>query len=466
MLLIATAVAAEVQVVHEAPFELRHVVLDNGLEVFLQPRADSTSVLGLVVVRGGGRFESPETSGASHLLEHMLFTKTELWDERGVRNWVEDLGGSYNGYTYAESVRYHAWLGADHLPELLLWLEQVVFHPELLPAELDKEREVVFEERGGRDGWWMTQVHDAGVGRSLREAASEAYWPDTMLPVPHIGEDSSLDGMSLPDLEGFYGRHYRPDNAALVLVGRLEVESTLARIEQGFGLLDNPEGSAPTAPSAPSAAGAPTEDVIWQPAVYDQFEVAITAPTVGSSHPDHRVTELAASYLEDLLFERMRTDRALVYGVSAWNEDWLDAGFLCIRTELDHEKVDEALELMHIALDELSSGELEPERLARVRAQHIGHAERSLEEGPVRASRIAGFWLTPVPARELRPRQLWRASEADILRVAAAWTAGSRTTWVSRPPVTVGQAWAVALTLILVGSIGALLAMRRRRRAG
>ena len=51
MLLIATAVAAEVQVVHEAPFELRHVVLDNGLEVFLQPRADSTSVLGLVVAQ-------------------------------------------------------------------------------------------------------------------------------------------------------------------------------------------------------------------------------------------------------------------------------------------------------------------------------------------------------------------------------------------------------------------------------
>ena len=464
MWLLATALAADLQVVDEAPFELHRTVLDNGLEVLVQPRSDSTSILGMVVVRGGGRFETPETSGASHLLEHVLFTGTELWDERGVRDWVEDRGGSYNGYTYAESVRYYAWLGADHMPELLLWLEQVVFQAELQDQEFQKEREVVFEERGGRDGWWMTQVHDAGFGQTVRGAASEAYWPETMLPVRHIGEDASLDGMVFEDVEGFYARHYRPDNAALVLVGRVDLDATMKEVEHRFGGLGNPEEQPPAAASAPVAQPGPAAATGWQPAIYDQFEVAITLPTVGTSHPDHRAHELAASYLQDILFERLRTDRALVYGVSAYNDDWLDAGFLCVSTELDHAKADEALELMHIALDEMAAGDFDADRLARVRAQHIGYAERSLEDGPTRAARLAQHWLLPADARELRPRAIWDASEADLVRVASSWTRELRTTWVSRPPVTVGSAWAFSLSAIGVGLAGIAFGLWRRRR--
>ena len=462
VLFIATALAAEPQLVEEAPFELHHAVLDNGLEVFLQPRADATSVFCLVVVRGGGRYEDERTSGASHLLEHMLFTRTERWGEREIRDAIESRGGSYNGYTYAESVRYHAWVGADELPLALDWLDQVVFRPVLVQEELDKEREVVFEERGGRDGWWMQQLTDAGIGASVHGAVATAYWPDTPLAMDHIGEDDSLDGMRLVDVERFYDAHYRPDNAAVVLVGRFEVADALALVEHQFRDHEAPAEPLPVLSPAPDPRDVPDHRTIWRPTIGDQVQVAITVPTVGTGHPDHADVELAARYLDDLLFERLRTERALVYGVDAWNDDWTDAGFLRVETELDHAKVDEALEVMHLALDELSSGVVEADRLDRVRAQTVGASERSVEEGRTRANVLAHWWLSPASARELRPEVLWDATAEDLVRVASSWDAAARTTWVRRSPVTVAQAWGVAIALIAVG-LGGWLVLRRRR---
>ena len=460
MIWICAALALEP--VEDAPFELHTATLDNGLEVLLQPRPDATSVFAMVVVRGGGRYENATTSGASHLLEHMLFTKTERWDEKEIRDAVEGRGGSYNGYTYAESVRYHAWLGAEELPVAVDWLDQVVFRSQLEEAQLHKEREVVFEERGGRDGWWMKQLADAGIGASVRRAASRAYWPETALAMDHIGEDASLDGMSLGDVEGFYVRHYRPDNAAVVLVGRFEVDEALARVEEAFAHVQKPVLPAPVLDEAPIAQELPREQTIWRPTVGDQVELSITVPTVGTTHPDHTTVELAGRYLGDLLFERLRTDRGLVYSAKAWNDEWSDAGFLRVETELDHIKVDEALGLMHAAMDEMAAGEIEPERLQRVRAQTKGQSERSLEEGRVRANRIAHWWLSPAAARELRPEVLWSASIEEITRVAAAWTRDRRTTWVKRSPLTITQAWSLSLGMIALG-LGGFLVLRRRR---
>ena len=168
--------APEVQVL-EAGFPVQMHRLDNGLEVWLQPR-DGQAFAALLAVRGGGRYESLEESGASHLLEHMLFTGTERWpDEKQLRRFVEERGGSFNGHTHDETVRYRVFLPSRHRVEALEWLEQVVYHPILSQEQLDKEREVVFEERGGRDGWWMRQLYAAGFDQWIFLEAQRRMGP-------------------------------------------------------------------------------------------------------------------------------------------------------------------------------------------------------------------------------------------------------------------------------------------------
>src|SRR6266704_489955 len=52
---------------------------------------------------------------------------------------------------------------------------------------------------------------------------------------PTIGWLSDLESMTRDDLYGYYRRHYVPDNATLVIVGDVETDSALRRVEHYFG---------------------------------------------------------------------------------------------------------------------------------------------------------------------------------------------------------------------------------------
>ena len=352
--------APEVQVL-EAGFPVQMHRLDNGLEVWLQPR-DGQAFAALLAVRGGGRYESLEESGASHLLEHMLFTGTERWpDEKQLRRFVEERGGSFNGHTHDETVRYRVFLPSRHRVEALEWLEQVVYHPILSQEQLDKEREVVFEERGGRDGWWMRQLYAAGFDQWIFLEAQRLYWPDSMLSVRRIGDDVSLEAMTLERIEDFHERHYGPENSLLVLVGDFEPEEVLAEVEQVYGGL--PRGDRSPSIEAPPEIPAelPERKRLWDLGVWEQATLGLSCPSVGEEHELNGAGDMAAWYLQDLLFDQLRTERALVYGVDVSLESWSDAGYLLITADMDRGKLDEAEAVLLETMDVHRRGELDLE---------------------------------------------------------------------------------------------------------
>src|SRR5512136_2341150 len=80
------------------PFPMQIHTLPNGLQVWCQPRSDSKSVVALISVRAGSRYETPVNNGVSHFLEHMLFTGTERWSEEEVKEIITRRGGQWNGW--------------------------------------------------------------------------------------------------------------------------------------------------------------------------------------------------------------------------------------------------------------------------------------------------------------------------------------------------------------------------------
>src|SRR3990170_4389928 len=51
-------------------------VLDNGLRIFTTPLPHTRSVCISFFIGAGSRYESPETAGLSHFIEHLLFKGT------------------------------------------------------------------------------------------------------------------------------------------------------------------------------------------------------------------------------------------------------------------------------------------------------------------------------------------------------------------------------------------------------
>ena len=74
--------------------------LDNGLTMIFEaiPRINSAAVG--FFANTGSRDEVPEQAGISHFLEHMCFKGTAKRDWRQLSLDIDDLGATWNAYTW------------------------------------------------------------------------------------------------------------------------------------------------------------------------------------------------------------------------------------------------------------------------------------------------------------------------------------------------------------------------------
>ena len=140
--------------------QIDQTALDNGLQVWCKPRPGTGSVVIRLVVRVGARYEIDGQNGIAHFLEHLIFDGTPRWSEQDIRHVIERVGGSFNGWTGHEGTVYEAEVLADHLDVALDWLAEIVFRSTLREDQVEKERGVIFRERGGRLGAFLSTLED------------------------------------------------------------------------------------------------------------------------------------------------------------------------------------------------------------------------------------------------------------------------------------------------------------------
>lgn len=212
------------------PLEAHRHVLANGLELVVQEDHHAPFVAVNVVYRVGGRDDPPGKGGLAHLFEHLTFDGTKH-AVKGQFDVLLGKAGAYNvnAETSDDATQYYETVPAKHL-ELALWLEseRMGFFVETLNAAvLDKERAIVKSE--------LHQRYDNVAYGYVHGLVRAALFPEThpyhRMP---IGDDASLEAITLADAKGFYDRYYAPDNATIVIVGDVDETTALALTKQYF----------------------------------------------------------------------------------------------------------------------------------------------------------------------------------------------------------------------------------------
>ena len=201
-------------------------VLANGMKVLLVevPKAPVATVQ--VWYRVGSRNEVMGRAGLSHMLEHMMFKGTARYPKGSFSRIIRKNGGIDNAFTSQDFTAYFENVAADRVG-LALELEADRMQGLILDnSEFQTEREVVKEERRLRS-------EDDPQG-----ALVEALFAQAFLSHPYhwpvIGWFADLDAMSLEDLQRHYDTFYSPNNATLVVVGDIKIESLLPTIKRLF----------------------------------------------------------------------------------------------------------------------------------------------------------------------------------------------------------------------------------------
>ena len=213
---------------------LRSATLDNGLKVLV--REEHTAPLASVWCwyKVGSKDEPPGLTGVSHWVEHMNFKGTTNIPRDQVKGIIEQFGGAWNGYTWIDQTTYLETATRDALDRMLFIeaerMARCLYHPD----DCESERTVIISElQGGEND------PDQLLDQELTATAFKAH------PYGHptIGWLPDLRTMTREDLHGYYRRYYIPNNATLVVVGDVDPDDVMRRVESHFGGI--PEGPAP-----------------------------------------------------------------------------------------------------------------------------------------------------------------------------------------------------------------------------
>jgi zinc protease len=214
------------------PAEARQ--LDNGLKVIVQEEHTAPLASVWCWYKVGSKDELPGFTGVSHWVEHMNFKGTTNIPRDQVKGIIEQFGGSWNGYTFIDQTTYLETATRDALDRMLFIEAERMVNGLYHPDDCESERSVIISElQGGEND------PDQLLDQELTATAFKAH------PYRHptIGWISDLETMTRDDLYGHYRRHYVPNNATLVVVGDVDTDEALRRVEHHFGRI--PAGELP-----------------------------------------------------------------------------------------------------------------------------------------------------------------------------------------------------------------------------
>jgi zinc protease len=192
-----------------------------------------------IVYRVGSRHELPGHTGATHILEHLMFKGTEKFNRADGTEAARELhrvGASFNATTWLDRTNYFEILPIDRLA-LAVDIESDRMRGALVrDSDLESERTVVLNEL------------DAGENDSfdlLMKSSFALAYLEHPYRHPTIGWRGDVERMSGDVLRGFYDAFYHPENATVIVVGDLDEATALDQVERGFGGLGPAPGSIP-----------------------------------------------------------------------------------------------------------------------------------------------------------------------------------------------------------------------------
>ena len=205
---------------------MKQTRLDNGLYVLVQEEHTAPLASVWCWYKVGSKDERPGLTGVSHWCEHMNFKGTTNIPRDRVKGIIEQFGGSWNGYTWIDQTTYLETATRDALDRMLFIESERMANCLYHPDDCESERTVIISELHGGEN-----DPDQLLDQELTATAFKAH------PYQHptIGWLSDLETMTRDDLYGYYRRHYVPNNATLVIVGDVDTDDALRRVDAHFG---------------------------------------------------------------------------------------------------------------------------------------------------------------------------------------------------------------------------------------
>ncbi|MBS0659405.1 MAG: insulinase family protein [Verrucomicrobia bacterium] len=203
----------------------------NKLTVLLHPEHSAPVLTLMVTYRVGSANEVTGTTGATHLLEHLMFKGTPKFNKEkgtGFDQMLDGIGASNNATTWYDRTNYFENMGSEHLALAIELEADRMRNLRLLESDRQPEMTVVRNE--------FERGENSPFEALIKEIGAAAYIAHPYHH-PTIGWRSDIEKVTIEKLREFYDTFYWPDNATVSVIGDFKPEQALALIRQHFGAI-------------------------------------------------------------------------------------------------------------------------------------------------------------------------------------------------------------------------------------
>jgi zinc protease len=354
-------------------------VLPNGVRLIIQEHRAASTVAIHLWTGVGGRDEAVGERGFSHFAEHMLFKGTDTRPRGFVERDVEAVGGRTNAGTSNDYTFYYLLLPATQTRPGIALIADMVLNSVFDPAELGRERDVVFEE---------IRLNEDNPRTSLGRQLYTLLYQGHPYGRPVLGDPADLRAATRETLRGYYKRHYMAENMTLVVVGPVNPAEVRAAAAEAFGALPRSGYTRPPVPPPTPIEGVRARSV-ERPERQIQLGFAWLAPALG--HPDMAAVDLLGHILggsrSSRLNQALREKQRLVSGISGWYGALQGAGALGVTAQLDGGEPEAVESAVLAEIHRIQSEGVTAEELAR--AVTASEAEREFSRETVEGLALA-----------------------------------------------------------------------------
>ena len=399
---------------------------DNGLRILLMPVDGLPVATVMVTYEVGSRNEVTGVTGATHILEHIMFKGTERFKSENNSDYfsqMERIGARSNATTFFDRTNYYATLPSEYV-SLAIELEADRMRNLLIrEKDLNSEMTVVRNE------------YERGENNPMQTLIKEIYACAFIAhPYNHptIGWLSDIEGTSTEKLRAFYDNYYWPENAVLTVIGGFDSEETLKAIEQFYGPIPNAPQPIPVVETKEPKQLGPRHLVIERAGQVGIIMVAFKAPE--GDHEDWTALTLLKQILgadKTGRLYRALEDKGKASATFAYAPQLRDPGLFILAAYLTpdatHEETEKTIadEIQRIIGDGVTEDELEQAK-AVIMANVVYGRDGSYAIADQLNEAIAmGNWTKYVT----QPEAIQEVSAEDVQRVAAKYfTTENRTT--------------------------------------
>ena len=433
----------------EGLYDPEYLTLDNGLDVVLKKR-DVTHNVAIRLAVNVGQIDFPcGWKELPHFLEHLLFTGTSKHSEDELDSIIEENGGSWNASTEEEKTIYEIDI---YSPKALLAIDvlyEIFTDSQLTPVNVEKSRDIIHRESGGKPSSIRQWLYRQGIGRDAYDNAFLEFFPNSSVTCPSL---QIADDITRDDIIETFNQFYIPNNMELVVVGEFNREDVLKKVRITFGSLKRGALTVQRRKVPDYYKQGPSEVTgSFSPFVDSEAMVLLAFRTDGNLSHDIHPLYVIENYLDTRLYNLLRVQEGLSYSPVVQQGNWEQYGVFFLGTDVDIDKIDTAIQYLKQEVDTLINGTVTPDDINKSKQKIL----LSWVQGYESNSDIADYYVSK--HHELRQHgalidhedQVERVTVNDIQTVASRYFIDQQSVIIkNRPQISYRQLY------ILIGGGG------------